>query len=98
MEAGRNQVPLRVNFWAGAIEDQATRQASSAKLMAWGAFIGGSLVMAHYTIMGKLTDDMFMWYLVAFAANAAMSKFASAKTRRYEYEEEPEYDISRRRW
>lgn len=96
----RNQVSLRINYWSGLIEDHATRQASSAKTMAWGAFIGGSLVMAHYTIQGKLTDDMFMWYLVAFAANAAMSKFSSVRTRRREFEDEydkGEYDV-RRRW
>lgn len=100
MATRRNQVSLRINYWSGLIEDHATRQASSAKTMAWGAFIGGSLVMAHYTIQGKLTDDMFMWYLVAFAANAAMSKFSSVRTRRREFEDEydeGEYDV-RRRW
>lgn len=96
MASRRDKVPLRVNFWRGLLEDHATRQASSAKTMAWGAFIGGSFVMAHYAIGGKLTDDMFMWYLLAFAANAALSKFASVKTRQRDYEED-EYDI-RRRW
>lgn len=95
-----HKIPLYVNFWRGLIEDHATRQASSAKITLWGAFFVGSWVIVNLTFSGKITEEFFLWYLAAFAANSVMSKITSARTRKreYEYNDESEYDVSRRRW
>lgn len=83
-------------YIAGLVEDSGTRKASSAKVILWGAFFVGSWILVHLTLTEKLSEEYFLWYLVAFAANSVMSKITSARTRRYDYDDE-EYD-TRRRW
>lgn len=88
---------LHVGFWLGLIQDDGTGLASGSKITFLVAAVVGSWAVILQTLSGGLDDALLLVYLGTFAGNAVLSKIASTKVRKLEYDVWDEPVVGRRR-
>lgn len=63
--------------WANSLKDENGKE-SVVRFASLGSFVVSTWVVMTLTVGGKLTDDIFLYYLATWSGSLILAKFAEA--------------------